>query len=211
MPNRNGSRQPQLSRSSARQRRVEQRRGQRAEQKAAGDPDQLERTEITAPVLRRVLDDIGARAAELAAGRQTLKQPHHHQQDRRGNPDLRIGRQQPDREGRYRHHEDDRAQRLAAALAVAVDAEHDRADRPHHKADAEHRESQQQRDRRIAGGKEQRRNRRHEIAVNAEIVPFEDVADDPGGDRALIARPFDRYCRRCHACPLGLPFFVTLS
>ncbi len=125
MPNRRQA-PPQVDRIVWRQHRIEQRRGQRAEQEPARDPDQLERAEKAAPVLRRVFDDIGARPAELAAGGEALEQPDD-DQERRADPGLGVGREEAHREGRHRHHEDDRGQRFAPAAAVAVDAEDDRA------------------------------------------------------------------------------------
>src|SRR5204862_7201071 len=61
---------------------------------------------------------------------------------------------------------------------------------------------------RVAARKEQRRYGRDEIPVDAEIIPFEDVTDDPGGDRLAVpgAGGFDaaRGCGHDPASP-GIP------
>src|SRR5215469_3303578 len=86
-------------------------------------------------------------------------------------------------------------------MTVTVNTKDDRPDRAHHKADAEHGKGGEQRDGRVAAWKEQLRDDRHEVAVDAVIVPFEHIADDAGGDRSLIARPGRRYghCRHVRA------------
>ena len=177
--------------------------GQRAEQKPARDADQLEGTEKAAPARRREFDDIGGRAAELATDREPLEQPHDDEERGCDDAGLGISRQQPHRKGRDRHDKDDGAERLAPAMLVAIDAEQDRPDRPHDKTDPEYRKGRQQRDQRIAAREEQGRDRRHEIAVDAEIVPFEDIADDAGSDRLAVfgAAGRDRGCCCRHAVP----------
>src|SRR5262249_24424062 len=88
-----------------------------------------------------------------------------------------------------RHHKDYGAQCLTAAMAVAIEPEHNRADRPHNKTDAKHGKSRQQRHDGVAARGKKLRDRWDEIPVNTEIVPFEDIADDAGGDRLALLRP----------------------
>ncbi len=50
-----------------------------------------------------MLGDQQHRTAPFAAERETLHQSHQHQQQRGGNPDGGVGRQQRDKECRYAH------------------------------------------------------------------------------------------------------------
>jgi hypothetical protein len=73
-------------------------------------------------------------------------------------------------------------------VAVAINPEEDRANRPHHKADTKHRKRRQQRNDRVAAWEEELRDCRYEIPISPEIVPFEDITDHTGGDGFAILR-----------------------
>ncbi len=75
------------------------------EQVAAGRADIGEAAGNAAPAAGRRLDQVGHRAGEFAADRESLEQADQQQQDRRPDADLGVGRQEADRgRGRAHHH-----------------------------------------------------------------------------------------------------------
>ena len=93
---------------------------------------------------------------------------------------MRVGRQEPDGEGRERHGGDRDDQSAFASVAIADVTEDDAADRAHHEGDREHAEGREQGDQMIGGGKEIAPKGTGEIAVGREVVPFQHIADRAG-------------------------------
>ena len=95
--------------------------------------------ELTNPFSRRRdFGEIDRNAAELDAGRKSLQQPAGDDDDRRREADRRVARRQGDDDGADRHDRQRDDQPLAAADAVDIGAEIDRAERAHQRADPEH-------------------------------------------------------------------------
>jgi hypothetical protein len=73
-------------------------------------------------------------------------------------------------------------------VPVGIDPEHDAANGPHEESDAECREGQQQRRVLTLGRKKQPRDDDGEKTEADEVVPFERVADDGGGNLKRLRR-----------------------
>lgn len=83
--------------------------------------------------------------ADFTAGGEALNQTADHDQHRRQNADLRIGRCEGDQGGADAHQDDSHQHGGLAADPVGIGAQHHAAQRAHDKADAEHRHRHQQR------------------------------------------------------------------
>jgi hypothetical protein len=135
---------------------------------------------------RGVLGDVGRRPAVLAAERQALDQAHDDQHHRRRHPDGRVGRQQPDHEGRQPHQQHGDQEGVLAAPQVAQPAEHQGPERAHREAGGE---GQQGED--VAGGGVHPREElggddRRQGAVEVEVVPLDHGADRRGQDHQPV-------------------------
>ncbi|MNC44334.1 hypothetical protein D3C75_932370 [compost metagenome] len=124
-----------------------------------------------------VLGDVGGGAAVFTAQRQALDQAHQHQDDRRGDADGRIGRQQTDHEGRQAHQQHGDEEGVLTSPKVAQAPEDDGAERPDRKARGKGHQGED-----IAGGLVHAREElggddRGQRAVEIEVVPFDDGAD----------------------------------
>ena len=97
-----------------------------------------------------MLGDIDRRAAVLAAEREALEEAERHEQDRRGDADLAVVRQQADQEGRAAHDEQRDEEGVLAADQVADAAEDERAEGAGGESRAEGRQRREQRGRRVA-------------------------------------------------------------
>ena len=138
-----------------------------------------------APGRVAVLGDDQHRAAPLAAEREALDEPQHHQQHRGEHAHGRVGGQQPDRERREAHHQQAEHEQLLAADAVAVVAEHQAADGPGEEADRERAERGERGGRGVAGREEDvREDEGGGDAVEEEVVPLDGGARHAGGDDA---------------------------
>ncbi len=187
------------------QRLARQRRRQQPRGAGAGEPAdhraEVGEAAVEAPALpRRVLDEEDDGAAELAAGRDPLDETQDDEQDRREQTDTRVGRQQPEEEGRQPHHRHRNGQQPASPEAVADPAVDHAAERPRQEADGEGRIGAEQRGEWVGGGEELAGEDRGEIAVESEVVPLEHIADDSGGGDAA-----GRGCRRGRLCFVRLP------
>ena len=89
----------------------------------------IQRGVQAALVVGRVLGDVDRGAAVLAAEGQALEQPQDHQDGRREDADLRVGRQKADQGGRAAHDRDGQQEGVLAADDVADAAEDHRAER----------------------------------------------------------------------------------
>jgi len=117
-----------------------------------------------------------------------LQHPHGQQQDRGGDADLAVVGQQADGHGRQAHQDDgDQKGGLAPGL-VAVPAEHQGAQRPHHEADPEGQQGQDIGGRLAHIGIEMLGDDRCQRAEDEEVVPFEGRAGRRGSDHRLQAR-----------------------
>lgn len=118
-----------------------------------------------------------------------LNQAQQHQQQWRRNTDLLIGRQQPDQKGWDCHdYHRDRQRPLAPELIADV-TEDQATQRAHQKPRGKHSERGEQRRSRILGREELTADHRCEIAINAEILPFHDIAGDAGYNSAPLRQP----------------------
>ena len=131
-----------------------------------------------------MLGHIGGRATEFAPHRQPLQQAQGHQQRRREQSDLGIGGQQADGHGGKAHQHDGDQEGAAAADPIADAAEHQRTERAHHPAGAEHRQRREQTGGLVAGRKEQTPEHHRQRAVKEEVEPLEHGAGHRRGDRA---------------------------
>jgi hypothetical protein len=84
-----------------------------------------------------VLRDVDRRAAIFATERQTLRDAHQDDQDRRGDPDRRVARHHPDPGRRHAHQRDRDQKGVFAPQPVAQIAEQHRAQWPEGEADRE--------------------------------------------------------------------------
>jgi hypothetical protein len=128
-----------------------------------------------------------------------------------------IGWQQRDR-GCADAHQRHRQQKHEAPSDAVADGSKDRStNRPHRKADREAAIGADQRGERIVGREEQPRQHRREIAVESEIVPFEQIADAACGQRrrreprAFFWAQHGACVKRVHLCRLALLLFRAFS
>ena len=176
----NGMRQPHADACSAPSHSVDQPRRPRPEdepQRGAGGGGTADQA---APRGRGLLGGVDHRPGELAAEREALDDAQDHEQDRRGDADLRVGRQQPDQQRRAAHQRDRQRQQRAASDAVAHHAEHEAAERPRAETQREDGKGQQ-----LLGGRARLREEltadvAGEVAVDGKVEPLEDVADQAG-------------------------------
>ena len=98
---------------------------------------------------RRVLDGEQHRAAPFAAQAEPLAEAAQREQQRRGDADRRVRRQQADRHRRHAHRQQRGDERGLAADAVAEVTEERRADRAGEERDGEGRQRRERRRRRI--------------------------------------------------------------
>ena len=137
-------RQPQTSNAAAHRDAAPEDHEQREEQadrRRGLDPAR----ELAALAFRRVLGDVGRRAAVLAAEREALQQAQADEDDRRRDPDRRVRRQDADDDGRDAHDQDGDEEGVLAADEVAEAAEDDRAERAHHEAGREREQGEDER------------------------------------------------------------------
>jgi hypothetical protein len=121
------------------------------------------------------------RAAPLAADGEALRDPQHDQQDRCGHPDLLVGGQQPDQEGRdaHRHQRGDEGH-LPADLVADVPEDH-AAERARDEPDGERAERREGAGERGRAGEELAAEHDHRgQRVDEEVVPLDGGADEAG-------------------------------
>ena len=122
-------------------------------------------------------------AAPLAADREALHQAAGQQEERGGDADGGVRRQQADREGRDAHQEERSDEHLLAADPVTEVAEDDAAEGAGDEAERVGAEGQQGRGGGLALGEEQRaEDERRGRAVEEEVVPLDGGADQGGED-----------------------------
>ena len=111
-----------------------------------------------------------------------MHQPQQHQQDRCDEADLLVCRQHADQKGWNRHDHDRDGQRQLSAELVADMAKDQAAQWAHQKTRGEHAEGGDQRRGGVFRREEIPANNSGKIAVDGEIIPFHDIAGDPGDD-----------------------------
>ena len=122
-------------------------------------------------------------ATPLATHREALHQAAGQQQERRGDADGGVRRQQADGEGRGAHEEERRDEHLLAPDLVTEVAEDDAAEGAGDEAERVGAEGQQGRGGGLALGEEQRaEDERRGGAVEEEVVPLDGGADQRGED-----------------------------
>ncbi len=168
-------------------------RGQKSDQQRAGTHAQalaaeLEAAKETAPRGRRIFDQQRGRRADFTAGRKTLQQPSRHQQRRSDQAQHGVDRRRRDRDAAQRHQRNGEHHRGTPAGAIGIGADHQPAERPHYKADAEAGDGQQQL--RAVGQRreEQLADRESQKAVDGEIEELDGVADGDGNQGAAAVR-----------------------
>jgi hypothetical protein len=132
--------------------------------------------------LGRPFDDERRRAAPFAARREALQQTTDHEQQRREHADRIVVRDEADADRADRHHEDGEQQRRLAPLRIADPADDDASERPGDETDTEGRKGREKRADLVATREEILGDDRRDIAVDREIIPFQDVANHGGAD-----------------------------
>ena len=153
----------------------------RAEIRAHVEPGAV----VAALLIRRELGDVGGRAGVFTAGREAL---HHFERiERRHRPcaDLRGRRQHADQRGGNRHEPHREEQHLLPADPVAERPEDYAAHGPHQEADGESQQHHQQPQILRQAFRKHAGHRHGQVAVDAEIVPFHEIADYGSADRLL--------------------------
>ena len=115
-------------------------------------------------------------APEFDARRKALQQPAEHDDDRRGEADRRIARREGDDDGAGRHDRQCDDQPFAAADAVDIGAEKNRAERAHRGAEPEHHESDRGVGEFVTGGEKRLADRRRVEPEQEEVEHFEEIA-----------------------------------
>ena len=131
---------------------------------------------------RRGFEQVGGRGPDFPAAGEPLNQPRHHQKDRRGDPDLRVGRRQTHHRRADRHQHQRQRHRRAPARPVGIGADDRGAERPREEAHAERRERAQQPPELRLAGKERAADHHREEREGEEVVELEPVADDDRDD-----------------------------
>ncbi len=164
---------------------------QRAEGKA-GERAELEEAAVeAAPVVGGIFGHERRRAAVLAAGRETLDHPQHHQQGRGPQADGLVRRDQAYPDGRRRHQQDRHREDRLAPVAISQRPPEQPAERPDQERDRERGEREQRGLGRFAW--EQRRGDVDDtVGVDPVVEPFGRVAERRSGDRSAQDR---RRCR----------------
>ena len=168
----------------------EQRR--RREDHADGHADLREGAEEAAARGRCVLHGHERRATPLATGREPLQDAEQDQQDRSGDADRGIRREQADECGGQAHQDQREHEHLLAAEPVAEVAGHDRAERSEEERDADGREREHlgEPGARLGDGCEEERCE-HEaggLRVDEEVVPLDRGADERAGEDLALLR-----------------------
>ncbi|MNP12563.1 hypothetical protein D3C76_1047980 [compost metagenome] len=133
----------------------------------------------------RVLGDVGRGAAVFTAQGQALEHAQHHQDDRRGDADAGVGRQQPDTERRQAHEDDGGEEGVFAPDHVPQPAEHQRAERPDDEAGGEGHQRKDERRGVVDPGEKLLADHRREGAIEEKVVPLEDCPEGRGKDDFL--------------------------
>jgi hypothetical protein len=162
----------------------QQRHATRAEHQPHRNADLGEARQQPATALVTPFHGEQHRAAPLTADRDALHQPQQHQDQRRGEPDRRRARQQPDH-GRGQAHQQQRDdQRFLAPEPVAPVPEDRRAHRPCREPDRVGREGLHHPGVTRGRGEEQvREDECRGRVVEEEVVPLDGRADRPGEGR----------------------------
>ena len=170
-----------------RQAAVQHRRCQRAAQGGNALAAKLPAHTKATPADTAGLHQHGGGGTDLAAQREALKQTPR-QNDQRAKQARRGVRRGHRQTKRSNHHQaDGQRHGSLAPVAVGIVADHEAAQRPHHKADAERCHGQQQRTVGALGGEEQLADHEREEAVDGEVIHFQRVADGAGGDQPGLA------------------------
>ena len=173
---------------------LQQRDGHRADQESEDTGPRHERDGQAAALLGRELGEIDRAAAVFAAGREALQTTQEEQQQRCGDADRGVGRQQADGERRARHQQDHQREHALPSDPVAERSEHEPAEGPHEERGREDRERLQQRRGFVAGREEVGGDERGQEPVDGEVEPFDGVADRRTDDclRTSVSRRFAR-------------------
>ena len=150
-----------------------------------------EAREVPPPLVRGVLAHEGRGPGVLAAGREALEELDEDQQDRRGDADLCIARQEAEGEGRRGHQDQRHGEHPLAADPVAEPSEEHTAEGAGDEGRGEGAEEEEGLDDLVRLGEEDRAHRRDEVAEDADVVPLHRVADDGSPDRPAQHGPVD--------------------
>ena len=141
---------------------------------------------------------IGRAGAILAAQRQSLQDAGDEQDGGREDADRRGAGGEGDDQRAQAHQGDGNHHRILAAITVRIAAHHPGADGPREKAHREDARGLQQLGGLVALGEEDRREIERGGRIGVPVIPFDQIADGPGGDGAQPL--LDRlWC--CHAIP----------
>jgi len=129
-----------------------------------------------------MLGDIGDGTAVLAAQAQALDHPQAEQDERGGQTDRLVGRNQSDRPRAYPHSAERNEERVFAAHLVAHPSEQECPQWTDQESGGEQRDRAQQGRNRVALFEELDRQDRSQAPENIEVVPLDDVSYRRGDD-----------------------------
>ena len=165
-------------------------RGARGEAEVGADVEL--RRPVAAVLVGRELGDVGGGAGEFAARREAL---HHLEQVERDDDPVAAGLrrrgQHADERGRDRHDRHGEVEHLLAADAIADGAEDQAAEGADEEGDGEAEQRDGESERVGHAGGEHLGHGHGEVAVDAEVVPLHEVADEGTAEREPHLRPLD--------------------
>src|SRR5262249_45012721 len=165
---------------------------------------------VTTAFVGDVLGDIGYGAAIFAPQAEALNHPQPEQDERGGETDLLVGRDQPNAPRAKTHSGQRNEERVFAADPVAHPSEQECSQRADQESRCEQRDPAQQRRDRMALFEELDRQDRGQAAENVEVIPFDDVSHRRGDDHAPeIPWDLNRACSS-HS-HLSSPYCLALS
>ena len=133
-------------------------------------------------VLGGGFEDISGGRAGFSAPGQALDQPGQYQQNRCGDADAVVARQDGDAAGAHGHHHQGQQHRRFASDAVGVRTDQHRAERAYHKADAKGGDRQHQAEEGVVAGEEGVADHHGEGGVHPEIEKLHGIAQHHGKD-----------------------------
>ncbi|MNO94236.1 hypothetical protein D3C76_858540 [compost metagenome] len=133
----------------------------------------------------RVFCHVGRGAAVLTPQCQALEHAQHHEDDRRGDADARVGGQQADAEGGQAHEHDGGEEGVLAPDHVPQPAEHQGTERPDDETGGKRHQGEDERRGVVDPGEELLADHRREGAIEEKVIPLEDRPEGRGEDDFL--------------------------
>ena len=127
-------------------------------------------------------------SAQFDARRESLQKPADQHQQRRGQADGNVARQQRDRQRSYGHQRQRDEKTLAAAVMVDISAQYDRSQGTHEESRAEGREREHQRSVLVSAGEKGEGDGGGVVGEDLEIVHFQGVSSRDADHPADLRR-----------------------